>query len=91
MTELKMANAIDNPKKPVVSLVMESAPKDWASDELRSFCSFEADLSCDISDFAALGDTAWENPSPDMIIELKKLLQPMILILEDLRYEMYMY
>ena len=84
MKELQMADAIDNPKKPVVSLVTERGPKDWASDELRSLCSFETNMYCDISDVAQAGSTAWENPSADMLSDLQESMQPMLRILDEL-------
>jgi hypothetical protein len=84
MKELQMADAIDNPKKPVVSLVTERGPKDWASDELLSLCSFETNMYCDISDVAQAGSTAWENPSADMLSDLQESMQPMLRILDEL-------
>jgi serine/threonine protein kinase len=85
--ELRMANEIDNPKKPIVCLVTESVPLSWASEELKGLCSFEANMYCDIGKHALLGNEAWENPTEDMVSSLQKSLQPLFKILDELQIE----
>jgi serine/threonine protein kinase len=88
MKELEMAAVIDNPPKPIVCLVTEKEPFLWASQDLKTLCSLETKLFCDIGEVAAkYEEVEWETPTEEMLSELRLSLKPLYRILSGLRVE----
>ena len=80
MFELREANRLN---KPIISLVIEENPFQWASNELKKICEFQSKMFVDISSVVSLN---WENDSRvtnEMIERLKAGLRPLLDLLKQ--------
>ena len=75
-----------DPDKPVVALLTQSNPFDWANADLKRLCNFQGQMYVDIGKVAVEQWVADEAPAPEQLERLAAALQPLFRILEvDLR------
>ena len=74
------------PNKPIVTILTQSKPHEWATDQLKSLCNFEAKMYVDIGAIAAeqwdYRDDSQQQEDPDQLNRLAGAVQPLLKILE---------